>query len=249
VRPFSPEEIAYYQCDHLGTPLEMTDHEGRVAWAAHYKAWGEAEQTISAAARKAGVRNPIRFQGQYLDEETGLHYNRHRYYDPGSGRYVSSDPLGLPGGLNAYGYVRNNPVQRVDPWGLVDINLVPPGEWLHDEVEKLPSSPKTITVAGHADSERMYGPRDQIIRPHNLAEKIQKLPNYSKDKTVILYACEAGKGENCFASRLAKCLGGNRVLAAEESVWPEGGRPVIAPARADDENEPDMSKRRKFRVF
>ena len=81
--PFEKSQIAYYQCDHLGTPQELTDHEGRVAWSASYKAWGQARQVISEAGRKAGFRNPIRFQGQYLDEETGLHYNRYRYYDRG----------------------------------------------------------------------------------------------------------------------------------------------------------------------
>ena len=114
---FAREEIAFYQCDHLGTPQELTDHNGQVAWSAQYKAWGEAREVISEAGRKAGFANPIRFQGQYLDEETGLHYNRHRYYDPQAGRFVSSDPLGLGGGINTHAYVPN-PVAWVDPLGL-----------------------------------------------------------------------------------------------------------------------------------
>lgn len=139
---------------------------------------------------------------------------------------------------------------RTDPWGLVDINMIPHDqEWLRNEVEKLPASPKTITVAGHADSQMIDDENGKPVRPWQLAERIKKLPKYSKNKPVILYSCEAGRGEGCYASKLAKCLGGNPVLAAEESVWPEGGRPVIAPARKDDDNEPDLSKRRKFRVF
>jgi RHS repeat-associated protein len=100
--PFGKDEIAFYQCDHLGTPQELTDHEGKVAWSAQYKAWGQAKEAISEAAYKVGMRNPIRFQGQYLDDETGLHYNRHRYYDPEGARYITTDPIGLLGGLNAY---------------------------------------------------------------------------------------------------------------------------------------------------
>jgi RHS repeat-associated protein len=115
--PFQPREVVFYQCDHLGTPQEMTDHAGTVAWAARYKAWGQAEEAVSEAARKAGVRNPIRFQGQYLDEETGLHYNRHRYYDPHSGRFVSKDPIGLNGGNNLHQYAPN-PIEWIDPLGL-----------------------------------------------------------------------------------------------------------------------------------
>ncbi|AGU52777.1 RHS family protein [Variovorax paradoxus B4] len=116
-RPFAKEEIAFYQCDHLGTPQELTDHEGSIAWSASYRAWGEAKEAISEAGRKAGFRNPIRFQGQYFDEETGLHYNRHRYYDPGSGRFVSRDPIKLAGGVNLHAYAPN-PIEWIDPLGL-----------------------------------------------------------------------------------------------------------------------------------
>jgi RHS repeat-associated protein len=115
--PFTKEEIAFYQCDHLGTPQELTDHEGRIAWSASYKAWGEAKQAISEAGRRAGFRNPIRFQGQYWDAETGLHYNRHRYYDPAAGRFVSKDPIGLLGGINLQQYAPN-PTEWIDPLGL-----------------------------------------------------------------------------------------------------------------------------------
>ena len=118
--PFSKEEIAFYQCDHLGTPQELTDHEGKVAWSAQYKAWGQAKETISEAWYKTGTRNSIRFQGQYLDDETGLHYNRYRYYDPHSGRFISRDPAGLLGGFNVHTYAPN-PIQWVDPFGLAAI--------------------------------------------------------------------------------------------------------------------------------
>ncbi|WP_330745848.1 RHS repeat-associated core domain-containing protein, partial [Burkholderia territorii] len=88
-----------------------------LAWSARYQAWGEAREVISEAARKAGIANPLRFAGQYFDRETGLHYNRHRYYDPGSGRFVSKDPIGLAGGINVYQYAPN-PIEWIDPLGL-----------------------------------------------------------------------------------------------------------------------------------
>ncbi|MBB4220910.1 RHS repeat-associated core domain-containing protein [Variovorax guangxiensis] len=121
-RAFDRKEMAFYQCDHLGTPQELTDHEGSVAWSAQYKAWGEAREAISEAGRRAGLRNPIRFQGQYWDEETGLHYNRYRYYDPHSGRYVSSDPAGFNGGINLNRYAPN-PIGWIDPLGLTKLPL------------------------------------------------------------------------------------------------------------------------------
>ncbi|MFM9924403.1 RHS repeat-associated core domain-containing protein [Variovorax sp. H27-G14] len=111
------ENIHYYQCDHLGTPMELTDETGQLAWEANYKAWGEARLLLSETAERAGLKNPIRFQGQYLDEETGLHYNRHRYYDPVVGRFVSKDPIGLLGGINLQQYAPN-PTRWIDPFGL-----------------------------------------------------------------------------------------------------------------------------------
>ena len=115
--PFGKDEIAFYQCDHLGTPQELTDCEGKVAWSAQYKAWGQAKEAISEAAYRAGICNPIRFQGQYEDEETGLYYNLYRYYDPYAARYVSRDPIGLTGGLNVYAYAPS-PTEWIDPLGL-----------------------------------------------------------------------------------------------------------------------------------
>jgi len=123
--PFGKDEIAFYQCDHLGTPQELTDSDGQVAWSAQYKAWGQAKQAISEAARKAGIRNPIRFQGQYFDEETGLHYNRNRYYDPDTVRYLSQDSVGLAGGINLYRYAPN-PISWIDPLGLTACCLCNP---------------------------------------------------------------------------------------------------------------------------
>ncbi|SEK17355.1 RHS repeat-associated core domain-containing protein [Variovorax sp. OK212] len=114
---FDRKEMAFYQCDHLGTPQELTDHEGSVAWSAQYKAWGEAREAISEAGRRAGFRNPIRFQGQHFDEVTGLHYNRYRYYEPQSGSFVSNDPIKLAGGVHLNQYAPN-PVAWVDPLGL-----------------------------------------------------------------------------------------------------------------------------------
>ncbi|UZE09708.1 RHS repeat protein [Pseudomonas sp. B21-053] len=102
----------YYQLDHLGTPQELTDYSGEIMWSAKYRAYGNL-----ATLDIAEIDNPLRFQGQYFDAETGLHYNRHRYYNPGTGRYLTPDPIKLAGGLNNYQYVPN-PTGWVDPLGL-----------------------------------------------------------------------------------------------------------------------------------
>ncbi|WP_335953231.1 RHS repeat-associated core domain-containing protein [Acinetobacter higginsii] len=114
------DDICFYHCDHLGTPQEMSDTQGQMVWKAEYKAWGErvsAKLASNFFENSEIVTNNIRFQGQYFDEETGLHYNRYRYYSPYVGRFISKDPIGLLGGNNNYAYAPN-PVEWVDPLGL-----------------------------------------------------------------------------------------------------------------------------------
>ncbi len=110
--------VFYYINDHIGTPIKVLDHEGTIVWDADYKPFGSADVTINTFG------NNFRFQGQYFDTETGLHYNYHRYYDPQLGRYITPDPIGLDGGINLFAYVGNNPVNWVDPLGLATI-------WVH----------------------------------------------------------------------------------------------------------------------
>jgi RHS repeat-associated protein len=116
----SGSDYFFFHNDHLGTPWQMTDAAGRVVWSAEYTAFGTANATGAA-----NVFQPWRLPGQYEDAETGLHYNLRRYYDPATGRYISSDPIGLAGGANLYSYVNGDPINLYDPRGLVYGN----GEW------------------------------------------------------------------------------------------------------------------------
>ena len=108
--------IYYVHNDHLGTPQAMTDGTGAVVWRATYDPFGEA--TIAGVST---VELNVRFPGQYYDQETGLHYNYFRYYDPETGRYITSDPIGLLGSLNTYAYVGGKPTSFIDPLGLYDV--------------------------------------------------------------------------------------------------------------------------------
>ena len=105
-------QLYYYHNDHLGTPQKLTDGAGQVVWSASYRAFGKA------SVRAGYVTQNLRFPGQYYDGESGLHYNYQRYYDPDIGRYITSDPIGLRGGLNTYAYVEGNPLSWSDPFGL-----------------------------------------------------------------------------------------------------------------------------------
>ncbi len=126
----SPASFAVYsvETDHLGTPRQVRDVNRQLRWQWDSDPFG----SILPNANPAGLGNftlNLRFPGQYYDEESGLHYNVFRDYDPGVGRYVQSDPIGLAGGINTYGYVGGNPVSRVDPLGLRGV-IRQPGSWI-----------------------------------------------------------------------------------------------------------------------
>ena len=103
--------IYYIHNDHLGTPQALTDQNQNVVWQADSAPYGRTATTGT-------VTFNLRYPGQYYDEETGLHYNWNRYYDPNTGRYLTPDPIGLAGGLNPYLYGAANPLKFIDPWGL-----------------------------------------------------------------------------------------------------------------------------------
>ena len=94
----------------------MTSVSGAVVWSATYNAFGKA--TVDGSST---VVNNLRFPGQYLDAETGLHYNWNRFYNPETGRYLRKDPIGLYGGVNVYSYALNSPLRYFDPMGLIVI--------------------------------------------------------------------------------------------------------------------------------
>ncbi|WP_225980313.1 RHS repeat-associated core domain-containing protein [Paracidovorax avenae] len=128
--------IYYFHLQPNGLPEEMSDRNGQVVWRAQYRVWGSAVaegwQAFDAAGRpvdtsmaEMGIQTQagaspmpqnLRMQGQYLDRETGLHYNTFRYYDADLGAFTTPDPIGLAGGVNLHQYAFN-PVIWTDPWG------------------------------------------------------------------------------------------------------------------------------------
>jgi len=142
VRPASPGgfTVYYVWADHLGTPRVVSDAANVVRWE-----WANAHPFGAHAAND----NPsgagsfafnLRFPGQYFDAETGTHYNYFRDYDPAIGRYVQSDPIGLKGGLNTFGYVSSGPLTRTDPRGLLVIS----GKCSADKRKKLEDAERDV---------------------------------------------------------------------------------------------------------
>ena len=112
-------EILYYHNDQIGIPREMTDEEGKIVWSGDYSGWGKLTQEERL---KSDVYQPFRLQNQQYDEETGLHYNFFRYYDPEIGRFTQQDPIKLLGGESLYRFA--NSVQTwTDVFGLSGIPI------------------------------------------------------------------------------------------------------------------------------
>ncbi|MBF5005255.1 RHS repeat-associated core domain-containing protein [Diaphorobacter caeni] len=103
-----------YHCDHLGTPEALINESAQVSWSIELDPFG----ATLGEHNPENLHQSIRFQGQQWDEESGLHYNRHRFYDTHLARYITQDPLGFMGGIHMYAYAGNNPLRNIDPLGL-----------------------------------------------------------------------------------------------------------------------------------
>ena len=138
--PAGPMPIATYtgskhyavQTDHLNTPRRLTNSAKQVAWQWAFSAFGDEQPTIARNRFVDPVTTPnagtttiadvtfnLRYPGQYHDKESGLSYNYFRSYDARSGRYTQSDPIGLDGGWNRFGYAKSNTLNYTDPSGLI----------------------------------------------------------------------------------------------------------------------------------
>ncbi len=117
---YSPADTSVYYVhnNHLPAPVGMTNANKSVVWQAKYDPFGRASIPASA------VVNNIRLPGQYYDDITGLHYNHFRHYNPFLGRYMQSDPIGLVGGINTFGYAYQNPVMNIDPDGRIPLPII-----------------------------------------------------------------------------------------------------------------------------
>ncbi|WP_258232727.1 RHS repeat-associated core domain-containing protein, partial [Pseudomonas brassicacearum] len=156
----------HYHNDHLGTPQELTSHQGEIVWAARYNGYGKLTELRHGDGKR--LEQPLRFQGQYHDRESGLHYNRHRYYNPETGRYLTADPIKLAGGLNAYRYVPN-PTGWVDPLGL---NCELPGNKTKSSGDVEKPEDKTRVKQGEPDAPA----------PTVQAEKTARVRHYTNRK-------------------------------------------------------------------
>ncbi|WP_285490842.1 RHS repeat-associated core domain-containing protein [Amycolatopsis taiwanensis] len=198
--------------DLVGTPRELVDSSGELAWRAQHSVWGRALAELTATAN-----TPLRAPGQYFDPETGLHYNLNRFYDPDTGRYASPDPLGAAPGPDPHAYV-HNPVIAMDPAGLAEMCLdkwkekgpevVEELDWTHGEkvangvkynFDRMdPGSNEAAHVASHnlpgigrdpykmADYFKQMEGRGQYVEFDHAGQKPGVRVHYDNEKQVII---------------------------------------------------------------
>jgi RHS repeat-associated protein len=116
--------VYFIHTDHLDAPRIVVDRNNQVRWRWLSEPFGTTAPETNPGGLGGFTQN-LRFPGQYADQESGLFYNYHRYYDQKGGRYAQSDPIGLAGGsLTTYGYVGGNPLSYTDPQGLCPLCLI-----------------------------------------------------------------------------------------------------------------------------
>jgi RHS repeat-associated protein len=227
------ERAVYYHNDHLGAPQVCTGEDGEVVWQSHADSYG-------FDSHEGSLEQPIALPGQYRDEETGLCYNRYRYYDPHSGRYLTPDPLEVDLERNAYTYPRD-PLTMADPLGLTktvvlfsgasdlkpqSVNL---GKGFGARVKSIkglfgPSlkGVQRVVLFGHGNAQaqairvrsfwdRLLGRKGTLMNGQQLGECLKK--KGFKGTEVVVVSCQMAKG---FGQSLANELGGSTTVEA----WP-----------------------------
>ncbi|HGB9583654.1 TPA: RHS repeat domain-containing protein, partial [Escherichia coli] len=207
-----PNRILYFHTDVNGAPEEMTDSDGKIVWETGYQVWGNTIQEKDHGR----VEQNLRYQGQYLDRETGLHYNLHRYYDPDVGRFMVTDPIGLRGGLNLYQYAPN-PLSWIDPLGLCPKSDF---KW---------GNPKSKPTYGHTFSEH-----GQKMKPNQLIDRARnkghQVGQYLDDNSAADFiASVAKKGPGVHDVPLPTNIKSRGYLPDGTEVVPDMARVVVKP--------------------
>ena len=184
--PGGATDVAYLHNDHLGTPQAMTDAAAQLLWWRDQTPFG---QTVSTGGFS---ESPLRFPGQYADPESGLAYNYFRDYHPALGRYIQSDPIGLGGGLNTYGYVGGNPLAAIDLYGLETYVIIG---------HPTRGNPFGHTAVGFPSTNEAYSHGTDNPIPADLDDYLDRQSEYRSSDVYILPTTP--EQEACIASCLA----------------------------------------------
>ena len=197
--------LSYFHNDQVGIPREMTDIHGNLLWYGEYTAWGRLKKDGRVYK---DAHQPFRLQNQYYDEETGLHYNLLRYYEPEAGRFVNQDPIGLLGGNNLYQFAPNILIWK-DVLGLkgvtvsaltngmvtlvLDSKVYPETAKHIDDAIKKHNCPSTVTLARN-DKSKVRARRSDSMK-YGKCPKV--VPKKDRDEWPMAMFAEGGKNNSC----------------------------------------------------
>jgi RHS repeat-associated protein len=193
-------KLYFIHDDKLGTPQLATDSTQAIAWQTTYQPFGSTG-TVSGL-----ITQNLRLPGQQFDAETGFNHNGFRDYSPAWGRYVESDPVGLAGGVNTYGYVGANPTKFTDTDGLAEQVLV--RDFFYSWWANHTEIPGFYTIVSHGDIGKLVGDGTQDISPLTEALLTFLDPNFKEGTPIALVACRTGYGgKNSYAQQYVDALG------------------------------------------
>ncbi|HHZ9144974.1 TPA: RHS repeat-associated core domain-containing protein [Proteus mirabilis] len=231
--PLNPQRAIYYTHSSLsGLPEALTNSEGEIVWQGQYSAWGHLQRQTRPTSTFNREQN-LRFQGQYFDKETGLHYNTFRYYAPDLGRFTQQDPIGLAGGINLYVYAPN-PLTWVDPWGQKGCKVTIGDKKTHDIVLTLTKSEYKEAFGHVADFITKKG-NDifTVDRTGATNRRRLSLQNYStktgfdRDEFPMAMFKEGGKGASVRYISISDNRGAGSSISHALSPYPDGTKVKI----------------------
>jgi RHS repeat-associated protein len=216
--------------DHLNTPRVITDTRNRIVW--RWDAsdpFGATPPNENPSGRGTFTFN-LRFPGQYFDKETGLHYNYFRNYDPSTGRYIESDPIGLRGGINTYAYVDGYPLAKSDLLGLLDVFVFGA---LSQEIPLsiVRGSGETIKVFGYSSDKGFYDATIFLV-----GVQVGSLQNYmsyykgvelSREGNYGIEVIEGNVGGDVLIAGLGIGSGGYKLSSGELGLFFHGNVKVL----------------------
>ena len=186
----TPEGTFHVHTDHRGAPTEITDEAGRIVWTADYAPFGRAHVDPDPDGDGEAFVLHLRLPGQWEDPATGLHYNLARWYDPETARYLSPDPIGQAGGLNLYAYAAADPINHVDPVGLLEIRAWVVrvrgrgNEWGY--IFKFASADELASEGAKDFVIKMLSRRPSPLDLLKIAKYVMLASEYKKDRELLL---------------------------------------------------------------
>ncbi|WP_237585559.1 RHS repeat-associated core domain-containing protein, partial [Proteus sp. G2615] len=230
-------KLHYVVTDHQGTPREIFSEKGIVSWAGRLNTWGQMAFWQShdnyADNDPEYTECHFRFAGQYEDKESGLYYNRFRYYDKDTGQYISPDPIGLLGGFNPYGYV-HCPTGWVDPLGLLGCKVTIGDKKTHDIVLTLTKS-EYKEAFGHASdvitkSGNNIFTIDRTGAAKRRRQSLQDYPTktgFDRDEFPMAMFKEGGEGASVRYISISDNRGAGSSISHALSPYPDGTKVKI----------------------